>query len=206
MLRQRRARRRRRRQLRVVHAVQPCARLQGGGLRAGAPLPRGASAGRHTQPGLRDTGGALRQRRLRRARQLHAARPAPGRDAQEEAGHDGDEWGARHPQVGLQRKGRHRERGRRADRRRSARAPRLTRPSFEHRECPEKLRLRRAVPSSSRRDVCLLKADVEGYEPQVMQTAQKLLATREVPNLQLELSRTRKDPQLSDTWHLAALP
>jgi len=39
-----------------------------------------------------------------------------------------------------------------------------------------------------------------------MQTAQKLLATREVPNLQLELSRTRKDPQLSDTWHLAALP
>mmetsp|Transcript_35759 Transcript_35759/g.119541 ORF Transcript_35759/g.119541 Transcript_35759/m.119541 type:complete len:213 (+) Transcript_35759:427-1065(+) len=125
MLRQRRARRRRRRQLRVVHAVQPCARLQGGGLRAGAPLPRGASAGRHTQPGLRDTGGALRQRRLRRARQLHAARPAPGRDAQEEAGHDGDEWGARHPQVGLQRKGRHRERGRRADRRRSARARRV---------------------------------------------------------------------------------
>ena len=36
------------------------------------------------------------------------------------------------------------------------------------------------------RDVCLLKADVEGYEPQVMQTAQTLLATREVPNLQLE--------------------
>mmetsp|Transcript_26967 Transcript_26967/g.85807 ORF Transcript_26967/g.85807 Transcript_26967/m.85807 type:complete len:405 (-) Transcript_26967:270-1484(-) len=45
------------------------------------------------------------------------------------------------------------------------------------------------------RDVCLLKADVEGYEPQVMQTAQKLLATREVPNLQLELSRTRKDAE-----------
>ena len=30
------------------------------------------------------------------------------------------------------------------------------------------------------RDTCLLKADVEGYEPQVMQTAQSLLSTRNV--------------------------
>jgi len=40
------------------------------------------------------------------------------------------------------------------------------------------------------RDVCLLKADVEGYEPQVLQTAQKLLSTFSVPSLQLELTRT----------------
>ena len=43
-----------------------------------------------------------------------------------------------------------------------------------------------------RQDVCLLKADVEGYEPQVMQTAQSLLSTRNVLNLQLELTRTSK--------------
>ena len=40
------------------------------------------------------------------------------------------------------------------------------------------------------RDACLLKADVEGYEPQVLQTAQRLLGSRTVPSLQLELSRT----------------
>ena len=44
------------------------------------------------------------------------------------------------------------------------------------------------------RDVCLFKADVEGYEPQVLQTAQTLLATRSVPSLQLELTRTRGSP------------
>jgi FkbM family methyltransferase len=43
-------------------------------------------------------------------------------------------------------------------------------------------------------DACLLKADVEGYEPQVLQTAQKLLSTRLVPALQLELTRTPKSP------------
>ena len=37
-----------------------------------------------------------------------------------------------------------------------------------------------------RDDVCLVKADVEGYEPQVLQTAQSLLSTRNVPSLQLE--------------------
>ena len=41
-------------------------------------------------------------------------------------------------------------------------------------------------------DVCLLKADVEGYEPQVLQTAQRLLAQRNVASLQLELTRTPK--------------
>ena len=40
--------------------------------------------------------------------------------------------------------------------------------------------------------VCMLKADVEGYEPQVLQTARKLLTTRRVPALQLELTRTPK--------------
>ena len=42
--------------------------------------------------------------------------------------------------------------------------------------------------------VCLLKADVEGYEPQVLQTAQRLLGLSRagVPNLQLELTRTPK--------------
>ena len=42
------------------------------------------------------------------------------------------------------------------------------------------------------RDVCLLKADGEGYEPQVLQTAQRLLSARNVPALQLELTRTPK--------------
>jgi len=40
------------------------------------------------------------------------------------------------------------------------------------------------------RDVCLLKADVEGYEPQVLQTAQQLLTRFKVPSLQLEMTKT----------------
>ena len=44
-------------------------------------------------------------------------------------------------------------------------------------------------------DACLLKADVEGYEPQVLQTAQRLLSTRSVPSLQLELTRTKNADQ-----------
>ena len=76
------------------------------------------------------------------------------------------------------------------------------------------------------RDVCLFKADVEGYEPQVpnpnpnpspnrnrnpnpnpspsprpeqvLQTAQTLLATRSVPSLQLELTRTRGSPDQTE--------
>jgi len=40
------------------------------------------------------------------------------------------------------------------------------------------------------RDVCMLKADVEGYEAQVLQTAATLLSTRRVPAVQLELTRT----------------
>ena len=42
-----------------------------------------------------------------------------------------------------------------------------------------------------RSDVCLLKADVEGYEPQVLHTAQELFATRRVYALQLEMTRPR---------------
>ena len=48
-------------------------------------------------------------------------------------------------------------------------------------------------------DVCLLKADVEGYEPQVLQTAQLLLARRSVPALQLELTRTKNADQTCAT-------
>lgn len=38
--------------------------------------------------------------------------------------------------------------------------------------------------------VCMVKADVEGYEPQVLQTARRLITRRRVPALQLELTRT----------------
>ena len=41
------------------------------------------------------------------------------------------------------------------------------------------------------RDICRLKADVEGFEPQVMQTAARLLSLYSVPVVQLELSKTR---------------
>ena len=40
------------------------------------------------------------------------------------------------------------------------------------------------------RDICRLKADVEGFEPQVMQTAARLLSLHSVPVVQLELSKT----------------
>lgn len=40
-----------------------------------------------------------------------------------------------------------------------------------------------------RADVCLLKADVEGYEPQVLHTAQRLFAERRVFAVQLEMTR-----------------
>ena len=40
--------------------------------------------------------------------------------------------------------------------------------------------------------VCMVKADVEGYEPQVLQTARRLLTRKRVPALQLELTRTPK--------------
>ena len=49
------------------------------------------------------------------------------------------------------------------------------------------------------RDACLLKADVEGYEPQVLQTAQRLLSARTVPALQLEISRTGNAEQTCAT-------
>lgn len=45
------------------------------------------------------------------------------------------------------------------------------------------------------RDVCLLKADVEGYEPQVFQTAAALLSRYAVPVLQLEMTHTKDADQ-----------
>jgi FkbM family methyltransferase len=44
------------------------------------------------------------------------------------------------------------------------------------------------------RDTCLLKADVEGYEPQAIHTAARLLATRRVDTLQFELTHTNNRP------------
>lgn len=43
-------------------------------------------------------------------------------------------------------------------------------------------------------NVCMLKADVEGYEPQVLLTAKKMLRMRRVRAVQLELTRAR-DPE-----------
>ena len=40
-------------------------------------------------------------------------------------------------------------------------------------------------------DVCLLKADVEGYEPQVLHTAQHVFAKRRVHTLQLEMTKSK---------------
>jgi len=60
-----------------------------------------------------------------------------------------------------------------------------------------------------RSDVCLLKADVEGYEPQVLHTARNLLAKRRVYALQLEMSRSQQAEQRCATIkmleHLDAL-
>ena len=54
------------------------------------------------------------------------------------------------------------------------------------------------------RDACLLKADVEGYEPQVLQTAQRLLSRHAVPALQLELTRTSNAEQTCATVKMLA--
>lgn len=60
-----------------------------------------------------------------------------------------------------------------------------------------------------RSDICLLKADVEGYEPQVLHTAQRLLTKRRVYALQLEMTRPSGMPQRCATIkmleHLYAL-
>lgn len=60
-----------------------------------------------------------------------------------------------------------------------------------------------------RSDVCLLKADVEGYEPQVLHTAQRVFAERRVHALQIEMTRSRGAPQRCATIkmleHLDAL-
>jgi FkbM family methyltransferase len=59
-------------------------------------------------------------------------------------------------------------------------------------------------------DVCLLKADVEGYEPQVLHTAQRLFAQRRVHALQLEMTRptpgtTQRCATIKMLEHLDAL-
>ena len=60
-----------------------------------------------------------------------------------------------------------------------------------------------------RGDVCLLKADVEGYEPQVLHTAQRVFAERRVYALQIEMSRAQDRQQRCATVkmleHLGAL-
>ena len=60
-----------------------------------------------------------------------------------------------------------------------------------------------------RSDVCLLKADVEGYEPQVLHTARNLFAKRRVYALQLEMTRSQQAEQRCATIkmleHLDAL-
>ena len=60
-----------------------------------------------------------------------------------------------------------------------------------------------------RGDVCLLKADVEGYEPQVLHTAQRVFAERRVHALQLEMTRASDAQQRCATIkmleHLDAL-
>lgn len=60
-----------------------------------------------------------------------------------------------------------------------------------------------------RSDVCMLKVDVEGYEPQVVHTAQRIFAERRVYALQLEMSRSRDPKQRCATVkmleHLDAL-
>ena len=48
-------------------------------------------------------------------------------------------------------------------------------------------------------NICMLKADVEGYEPQVLQTARRLLHRHRVPALQLELTRTPRKESRNQT-------
>lgn len=48
------------------------------------------------------------------------------------------------------------------------------------------------IIDGAKQPICMLKADVEGYEPQVLQTARKLLTAGHVPALQLEMTRTPK--------------
>ena len=62
----------------------------------------------------------------------------------------------------------------------------------------ESMRLDDAVRSN----VCLLKADVEGYEPQVLHTAQHLLARRRVHALQLEMTRSQEVSQRCATINM----
>lgn len=64
-------------------------------------------------------------------------------------------------------------------------------PAYEH--TATSVRLDDVIPRSQ--PICMVKADVEGYEPQVLQTARRLLTRRKVPALQLELTKTPKTPE-----------
>jgi len=57
------------------------------------------------------------------------------------------------------------------------------------------------------RDVCMLKVDVEGYEAQVVKTAEKLLRRRCVHALQVELTRTpvAESQNTATIWMVAKL-
>ena len=56
--------------------------------------------------------------------------------------------------------------------------------------------------AGSNADVCMLKADVEGYEPQVLLTAKRLLQQRRVRAVQLELTRPRDTVQNQANIHM----
>ena len=47
--------------------------------------------------------------------------------------------------------------------------------------------------SSSRTDICMLKADVEGYEPQVLRSASRLFASGRVHAVQIELTKPPRE-------------
>ena len=47
------------------------------------------------------------------------------------------------------------------------------------------------VVASIKEPICMLKADVEGYEPQVLHTAQRVFAKRRVHTLQLEMTKSK---------------
>lgn len=58
------------------------------------------------------------------------------------------------------------------------------------------------VLTGSDANVCMLKADVEGYEPQVLLTAKKMLQQRRVWAVQLELTRPRDPLQTRANIHM----
>lgn len=65
--------------------------------------------------------------------------------------------------------------------------------SLTYNHTARSVRLDDVVPASA--PVCMLKADVEGYEPQVLHTARALLASGRVEAVQLELTKTPGKPE-----------